>query len=64
MSSGLRFVPPDAEQARTAARARLDFPLNLGDCFAYALADAEDDVILTLDADFQKADRPVLVPPG
>jgi uncharacterized protein with PIN domain len=32
LSSGIRFVPPDVEQARIAAEARLRYPLNLGDC--------------------------------
>ena len=63
LASGIRFVPPDVEQARIAARARLAYPLNLGDCFAYALATAEDCAILTLDDDFRKTDRPVLLPP-
>ena len=35
LTSGLRFVCPDTAQAETAARARLNYPLNLGDCFAY-----------------------------
>ena len=34
----IRFVPPSVEHAEIAAAARLRFPLNLGDCFAYALA--------------------------
>jgi len=38
LDGGIRFVAPDADQARTAAEARMRFPLNLGDCFAYALA--------------------------
>jgi uncharacterized protein with PIN domain len=38
LTSGIRFVPPDVEQAKIAAEARLRYPLNLGDCFAYALA--------------------------
>ena len=41
LTSGIRFVAPDAEQATTAAAARLRLPLNLGDCFAYALAVAQ-----------------------
>lgn len=60
LASGIRFVPPDAEQARLAADARLRFPLNLGDCFAYALAQVEKDEILTLDRDFGKTDAKVL----
>ena len=41
LESGIRFVPPDVAQAQLAADARLRYPLNLGDCFAYALAKAE-----------------------
>lgn len=63
LTSGIRFVAPDIEQAATAARARLAYPLNLGDCFAYALATAEDCTILAVDADFRKTDWPVLLPP-
>lgn len=63
LEGGIRFVPPDVTQARIAAAARLRFPLNLGDCFAYALAVAEDSEILTLDRDFRAVDRPVLLPP-
>ena len=64
MSSGIRFVPPDADQARLAAAARLRYPLNLGDCFAYALAAAEGASILTLDRDFRALDVDVVLPPG
>jgi hypothetical protein len=38
LNSGIRFIAPDEAQAAIAARARHAFPLNLGDCFAYALA--------------------------
>lgn len=62
LSSVIRFVPPTVEHARIAAEARLRLPLNLGDCFAYALARAEGCPILTLDEDFQKADVPVWHP--
>lgn len=62
MTSGIRFVAPDVEQARLAAAARLRFPLNLGDCFAYALAKVEDCAILTLDRDFRAVDCPVVLP--
>ncbi len=58
----IRFVAPDTRQALIAAEARLLYPLNLGDCFAYALAVVEDDVILTLDRDFRCVDRDVLLP--
>jgi ribonuclease VapC len=62
LSATIRFVPPSKEQAEIAARARLQFPLNLGDCFAYALAKEEGCPILTLDADFRKTDLPVVIP--
>src|SRR3954453_14996338 len=63
LSSGIRFVPPDVEQARIVAEARIRYPLNLGDCFAYALAKVESCPILAKDSDFRKADNPVLFPP-
>jgi len=62
LSSGIEFVAPDVDQARIAAAARLRFPLNLGDCFAYALAKPTRDTILTLDKDFRAVDCPVLSP--
>lgn len=62
LDSGIRFIPPDTEQARVAADARLRLPLNLGDCFAYALAVAEGCPILSLDADFARIDHPVVLP--
>jgi len=61
-SGAIRFVPPDAAQAQAAAAARLRFPLNLGDCFAYALAVAEDAPILTLDRDFLATGHALLIP--
>ena len=62
LDSGIRFVPVDTEQARLAAEARLRFPLNLGDCFAYALARAQGCTLITLDEDFRAVDVPVLMP--
>ena len=62
LNSGIRFVPPDVQQARIAAEARLRYPLNLGDCFAYALAVVEDLPILAVDRDFQSTDRPAVSP--
>lgn len=63
LGSSIRFVAPDVQQSHTAARARFEYPLNLGDCFVYALAVAEGCGILTLDRDFRGVDRPVLLPP-
>ncbi len=62
LTGGFRFEAPDTRQAELAAAARLRFPLNLGDCFAYALAIAEDCAILTTDADFRRLDCPILFP--
>jgi ribonuclease VapC len=60
--SGIRFVAPDIEQSRIAAEARMKFPLNLGDCFVYALATQEDCPILTLDSDFRILDHDIIHP--
>lgn len=60
--NGIRFVSPNIEQARIAAQARIKFPLNLGDCFAYALAIIEDCPILTLDKDFRILNHTVIHP--
>lgn len=62
MHSGIRFVAPDILQSTIAANARIRFPLNLGDCFAYALAHTEGCGILTLDQDFRVLDVPVFHP--
>ncbi len=64
LDSGIRFMAPDVEQSRLAAHARLRYPLNLGDCFAYALAVAEDCGILAIDRDFKSVDRVILHPDG
>jgi ribonuclease VapC len=63
-ASGLQFIPPTIDHARQAAAARLRYPLNLGDCFAYALSATENCPIMTQDGDFQKCDRPILFPPA
>jgi len=36
--------------------------LNLGDCFAYALAKEEGVALLTLDGDFKATDLDIVVP--
>jgi ribonuclease VapC len=56
----IRFVAPSVQQAEIAAEARLNFPLNLGDSFAYALAKEQNCGLLTLDRDFRKTDLFVL----
>jgi ribonuclease VapC len=59
---GVEIVPADAELAREAAQAFHRFRgrpggrLNLGDCFAYALAAREGDGLLYKGNDFPKTD--------
>jgi ribonuclease VapC len=60
--SSIRLVAPTPEHAEIAAHARLRYPLNLGDCFAYALARQEQCPLLTLDRDFRKTDLTVVLP--
>jgi ribonuclease VapC len=62
-SSEIQIVSPTRGQGEIAARARLRFPLNMGDCFAYALAKEQDCPLLTLDRDFRKSDIQVVLPP-
>ena len=62
LNSRIQFLPPDVAQARVAATARFQYPLNLGDCFAYALAKSQNVALLTLDTDFRKTDIQVLLP--
>ena len=62
LGSSIRFIPPDVRQSRIAAQARLRYPLNLGDCFCYALAVVEDCPVLSLDKDFRTTDRRVVRP--
>lgn len=62
LRSAIRMVPPSVEQSEIAAEARLRFPLNLGDCFAYALAKQEDVALLTLDRDFRRTDLKLVLP--
>ena len=52
----LEVVPVDLPLASIAAEARLRYPINLGDCFAYALAKSRNLALLTLDGDFSKTD--------
>lgn len=52
----LEVVPVDRALANAAAQARLKYPINLGDCFAYSLAKARGLALITLDSDFNKTD--------
>ena len=56
LTSSIRFVPPDKAHAEIAVDARMRLPLNLGDCFAYALAKTEKCRLLSLDEDFKQTD--------
>lgn len=62
LTLGIRFVPPDVLQAKIVAQARVNFPVNLGDCFAYALAVVTHSKIITLDNDFRSLDCQLLIP--
>ncbi len=62
-SSSIGLIAPTARHAELAAGARLRYPLNLGDCFAYALAKEQECGLLTLDRDFRRADIAVILPP-
>ncbi len=62
LESSIQFVAPDIQQVKLVAAARMKYPLNLGDCFAYALAKATHSPILTLDRDFRKVDADVMTP--
>lgn len=63
METGIDVVPLDKEQARLAREAyrrygkgNHDARLNLGDCFAYALAKARDEPLLFKGDDFRQTD--------
>jgi ribonuclease VapC len=58
----LTYISPTTEQAELVAIARTTYPLNFGDCFAYALAKSMNLPLLTLDADFRKTDLTILAP--
>jgi len=59
----IEFVSPSTVQAVIAAEARLKYSkLNLGDCFAYALAKDLKDAILSLDIAFKRTDIKTILP--
>lgn len=64
LGGAIEFIAPDAAQATLAARARLRYPLNLGDCFAYALAKTTGLPLLTFDRDFRSTDPELIMPEG
>ncbi len=54
--SSIEFIPPSIRQSQIAAHAHHRFPINLGDCFAYALAVDQGKPLLATDTDFLKTD--------
>ncbi len=61
--AGIELVPVDVEQAqiarqafRTYGKGRHSAGLNFGDCFSYALAKANDDLLLFKGNDFLQTD--------
>ena len=55
----LEILDIKLQDCLTAAKARLRFPLNLGDCFAYAAARERGMPLLAVDSDFEKCDIPL-----
>jgi ribonuclease VapC len=53
---GVESLGLDHDVVSTVIEARGRFPLNFGDCFAYAHASLRNEALLTLDADFLKTD--------
>jgi ribonuclease VapC len=62
LAEPIDFIAVDSAHAVIAADARHRYPLNLGDCFAYALAKTRNLPLLTLDRDFRSTDIPVILP--
>ena len=61
---GIEPLSPGREVVELVVRARHQFPLNFGDCFAYAHARLLGEPLLTLDADFLKTDLPNVLHPS
>ncbi|MCD6681640.1 MAG: type II toxin-antitoxin system VapC family toxin [Burkholderiaceae bacterium] len=53
---GIEALEADYSILRLAIDARARYPLNFGDCFAYAHARARNEPLLTLDRDFLATD--------
>ncbi|NLD67789.1 MAG: type II toxin-antitoxin system VapC family toxin [Limnobacter sp.] len=60
---GIEPVEADFATIEAAISARERFPLDFGDCFAYAFARIRDEALITLDADFLATDLPVVLHP-
>ena len=61
--SGIEPIDMDHDVIRVASEARTRYPLNFGDCFAYAHASLRKQALLTLDSDFLKTDLPEVLHP-
>ena len=58
----IHFIAPSVERSKIVAEARLKFPLNLGDCFAYSLAKQEACPLIAIDGDFKRCDIELVCP--
>ncbi len=61
---GVEALEADYKILRLAIDARARYPLNFGDCFAYAHARARNEALLTLDDDFLATDLVDVLHPG
>jgi ribonuclease VapC len=60
---GVEPLEADYPLLGIAIAARSRFPLNFGDCFAYAHASLRGEPLITLDEDFLATDLPVILHP-
>ncbi len=64
IQSGIERLDLNAATVRLAVEARARFPLNFGDCFAYAHAKLRHEALITLHDDFLKTDLVDLIHPA
>lgn len=60
---GIEALEAGREVVLQAIAARSAFPLNFGDCFAYAHARLRGEALITLDDDFLRTDLPKVLHP-
>jgi ribonuclease VapC len=60
---GIEPLEAAREVVRQAIAARSAFPLNFGDCFAYAHARLRGEALITLGDDFLRTDLPLVLHP-
>ena len=58
---GIRFWPADMEMALAAARFKAAHRMSLADCFAAALAEAQQVALVTGDPEFSQVERAVKI---